>query len=351
MGRVTLQTIADELGVSRTTVSNAYSRPDQLAPKLRDRILETAKRLGYAGPDAAARTLRRGRAGAIGLLFTESLAFMLSDPFAVSFLHGIAEVAEEYHSALVLTSSRSDDGGADAVQNAVVDGFCVYCLKEDFRAYEAIRRRNLPIVQTFGMSDDPTVSCVAVDDRVGGADAARHLIELGHRRLAVLTDSGIPVGHLGPVDPATVRYETGARSRLTGYLDAAREAGLDPATLQFVHARGNSADAGKAAMTRLLDLDSRPTGVLATTDLLALGALAALDGHGLAAGRDVSVVGFDDVPQAAAAGLTTVRQPGREKGRVAGRLLLEPPAEPADRRVLLPTELVVRASSGPPRQA
>lgn len=351
MGRVTLQTIADELGVSRTTVSNAYGRPNQLAPKLRERILETAQRLGYAGPDAAARTLRRGRAGAIGLLFTEALGFVLSDPFAVSFLHGIAETAEEYHSGLVLASSRQDDGGVDAVQNAVVDGFCIYCLEEDSRAYDAIRRRNLPVVQTFAVSDDPAVSYAAVDDRGSAANAARHLIELGHRRLAAIADCALPEGHLGPVDAASVQYDTDARSRLSGYLDAARDAGLDPASVQFVHAKDNTTDAGSAAMKRLLDLDPRPTGVLAITDMLALGALGALDENGLTAGRDVSVVGFDDVPRAATAGLTTIRQPGREKGRVAGRLLLDPPENPADRRVLLPTELVVRASSGPPRPA
>ncbi|HEX6447165.1 MAG TPA: LacI family DNA-binding transcriptional regulator [Streptosporangiales bacterium] len=349
MGRVTLQTIADELGVSRTTVSNAYSRPDQLAPALRERILATAQRLGYSGPDAAARTLRRGRAGAIGLLFTESLGFVLSDPFAVSFLHGIAETAEQYHSGLLLASSRQDDGGVDAVQNAVVDGFCIYCLEEDSRAFEAIRRRNLPYVQTFGTSSDPDVSFAAVDDRGAAASAARHLIELGHRRLAVISDCGIPDGHLGPVDPGSLQYGTDAKSRMTGYLDAAREAGLDPASVQFAHATDNSMDAGNAAMKRLLDLEPRPTGVLSITDMMALGALTALDEHGLAAGRDVSVVGFDDVPQAASAGLTTVRQPGREKGRVAARLLLDPPADPADRRVVLPTELVARASSGPPR--
>jgi DNA-binding LacI/PurR family transcriptional regulator len=346
MGRVTLQTIADELGVSRTTVSNAYSRPNQLAPKLRERILETAQRLGYAGPDAAARTLRRGRSGAIGLLFNEPLTYALSDPFATTFLHGFAESAEQHNVNLLITSMRDDDLGVSTVQSAVVDGFCVFCLEEDSPIFEAVRRRALPVVQLFG-SDDPTVSYVSVDDRGAAVDAARYLIELGHRRLAVIVDGGIPLGHFGPVDPDTVRYRHNAHSRLTGYLDAAREAGIDPRSVPFVRAPENTTDAGKEAMGRLLDLDPRPTGVLCISDVLAIGALSALDERGLVAGRDVSVIGFDDIPLAARTGLTTVRQPGREKGRVAGRLLLDPPDKPEDRRVLLPTELVVRESSGP----
>ena len=88
--KVTLQTIAERLGVSRTTVSNAYNRPDQLAPELRERVLATAAELGYTGPDPAARRLRSGGREAVGLLFTESLAYAFSDPGAVLFLQGFA---------------------------------------------------------------------------------------------------------------------------------------------------------------------------------------------------------------------------------------------------------------------
>lgn len=349
MGRVTLQTIADEIGVSRTTVSNAYSRPDQLAATLRTKILTTAERLGYAGPDAAARTLRSGKAGAIGLVFTEPLGFVLSDAFAGTFLHGIGETAEQHGVGLLLTSVQPEDTSLAAVHNAVVDGFCIYCIDYDTVVFDAIRHRGLPIVHSYQVSD-PTASFAAIDDRKAAEDAARHLIELGHRRLAVIADCTLPVGHLGPLDQTTIDAfaEGDSRSRLTGYLDAVRAAGLDPASVQFAWAASNTMGAGNAAMLSLLERMPWPTGVLAGTDLLALGALTALDVRNLRAGRDVSVVGFDDIPRAAAAGLTTIRQPGRQKGRVAGRLLLDPPDDPADRRVTLPTELVKRESTGPP---
>src|SRR4051812_3961425 len=129
MAKVTLQTIADAVGVSRSTVSNAYSRPDQLTADLRKKIMETAATLGYAGPDAAARTLRRGQANTVGVLFTAKLSYAFADPYSVGFLGGLAEVAEQYGTSLLLLPLREDDEAAavQSVRDAVVDGFCVYC--------------------------------------------------------------------------------------------------------------------------------------------------------------------------------------------------------------------------------
>jgi DNA-binding LacI/PurR family transcriptional regulator len=153
----------------------------------------------------------------------------------------------------------------------------------------------------------------------------------------------------GPVElstPDDVPYFL-SRERLRGYHDALRAAGIDWATVATVGAAANSREAGAAAAAHVLDRAPRPTAVVAITDLLALGVLDALAARGLRPGHDVSVVGFDDIPQAAAAHLTTVRQPAVERGRVTGRLLFNPPTEPADRHVVLPTELIVRASTGP----
>ena len=96
-------------GVSPSTVSNAYNKPDQLSAALRERILATAQELGYAGPDASARALRSGKAGAIGVLFTDKLAYAFSDPYAVGFLAGLAEVAEEFRTSLLLMPLSSTD--------------------------------------------------------------------------------------------------------------------------------------------------------------------------------------------------------------------------------------------------
>ncbi|BCB82665.1 hypothetical protein Pflav_090750 [Phytohabitans flavus] len=138
-----------------------------------------------------------------------------------------------------------------------------------------------------------------------------------------------------------------SRERLTGYRDAFAAAGLDWSDVITISSGGNSREFGAAAAAYALDRSPRPTAVVATTDLLALGVLDALAARDLRPGRDVSVIGFDDIPDAAHAHMTTVRQPALERGRVAGRLLLDPPDDPTQRRIVLPTELIVRASTGP----
>ena len=115
MARMTVKSLAAVLGVSPATVSNAYNRPDQLSPQLRQRILATAEELGYAGPDAAGRTLRIGRADAVGVLLSERLSYAFSDPFAIEFLTGLSEVVEEHGISIVLMPvSRRATGSAQA---------------------------------------------------------------------------------------------------------------------------------------------------------------------------------------------------------------------------------------------
>ena len=129
---ITLQTIADRLGVSRTTVSNAYGRPDQLNPALRTKILAVAKELGYAGPDPAARTLRRGQAGVLGVLFGENLAYAFRDPGAVLMFQGVAEAAEEAGVNLLLVAAPPDRPvDPTPIREAVVDRFVTLCIAED----------------------------------------------------------------------------------------------------------------------------------------------------------------------------------------------------------------------------
>src|SRR3954453_1628109 len=130
MAGVTLKTVAKAVGVSPSTVSNAYNKPDQLSTALRERILATAHELGYAGPDASARALRSGKAGAVGVLFTDKLAYAFSDPYAVGFLAGLAEVAEEFATSLLLMPLSSTDlaGGSNAVQQAAIDAAAIFCV-------------------------------------------------------------------------------------------------------------------------------------------------------------------------------------------------------------------------------
>jgi DNA-binding LacI/PurR family transcriptional regulator len=349
--RPTLQTVADAVGVSRSTVSNAYSRPDQLSPELRDRILEVARTLGYAGPDPAARSLRRGRTGSIGVLFSATLSYAFTDPYAVQFLQGLAQTAERHETGLLLMPLSTDGEAASAaVHNAVVDGFCVYCLPDWHRSLEAIRSRGLPIVSAERRDEgDPEARYVGIDEAAAAREAGRHIVGFGHRRIAVIADWIIPERVNRPVSvarPEDIPYYV-VRERMIGYRDAFAEAGIPWSEVITVNAAQNSRVEAAAAAAYVLDRAPRVTAIVALSDIQALGVLEALAERGLQAGRDVSVVGFDDIRDAATARLTTVRQPALEKGRIAGRLLLDPPEDPSARQVLLPTELAVRASTGP----
>src|SRR3954468_19921774 len=185
---VTLADVAAHLGVSRTTVSNAYNRPDQLSPKLRDRVLAAATDLGYHGPDPMARGLRRGRTGSLGLVFDQSLTYAFTDPAGALFLQGMAAGLEEHGAALSLIP-RMPDGpahSADLVRSALVDGYVVFCTTSDDERMRAVRARGLPfvLVESFG---DAATAHVNIDDIAGAEAAARHLTALGHRRVAIVS--------------------------------------------------------------------------------------------------------------------------------------------------------------------
>ena len=307
--RVTLKTIAEAVGVSRTTVSNAYNRPDQLAPELRERILATAADLGYAGPDPAARRLRSGRSGAVGLMLSGGVAQAFEDPATALLLRGIARTVEAAGLALLLVPEQGE-----GVRDAVVGALAVCSMPAAHPGVKAALDRRLPLV----VVDRPRLSghaYVGIDERGGARRAAEHLLGLGHRRFAVLCE---PEVH---------------RERLAGY-----RAALDAA----------GADWARHKLPAALDATPRPTALLAASDRLALAALDAARVAGLRVPEDLSVVGFDDLPGAvgAAPALTTIRQPLLEKGEIAGRLLT---AGPTDHSAILPVELVVRGSTAPPR--
>ncbi|MET7880618.1 LacI family DNA-binding transcriptional regulator [Micromonospora profundi] len=349
--RPTLQAVAEAVGVSRSTVSNAYSRPDQLSAALRERILDAARQLGYPGPNPTARSLRRGFVGSIGVLFTSQLSYAFTDPFAVRFLAGVGCAAERHGTSMLLVPlPPAQTDARRAVENAAVDGFCVYCAADEEWALDVIRERGLPFVTTAAREDaGPDDRFVGIDERAAAYRIAAHVAGLGHRRVALLADAVLPDASTGPVTLAGADevWHPTTRDRLAGFADAFAEVGVGWGELTLVSAAGNSRAAGVAAVAGLFDGPAPPTAVLAGSDVLALGVLDALAQRPGGTDPPVSVTGFDDVPEAATAGLTTVRQPAEEKGRIAAELLLDPPTDPAAGHVLLPTALIVRSSTGP----
>lgn len=346
MGRVTVKTIAQAVGVSPSTVSNAYNRPDQLSTELRTKILAVADELGYAGPDAAARMLRSGRAEAVGVLLTERLSYAFSDPYAIGFLTSLTAVLERSQTSLVLMpigyemphvgGLRTPD--VTAVRHANVDAIATLCLNAVHPAIELAKARGIRIVGT-DVDPDPDSVWVAIDDVEAGALVGRHLAGLGHRRVGVIADTGYPSGTVSTgltIDDITC---TDCHARLRGLSGALDE-------LVIVSGGHNTTESGAAAASALLDDPDRPTAIVGLSDVVAIGVLQAVEARGLRVPDDISVSGFDDVPAAAELGLTTVRQPIWEKGRLVGELLLDKDLEP--RQVLLSIELVVRGSTGAP---
>jgi DNA-binding LacI/PurR family transcriptional regulator len=347
----TLASLAAELGVSRTTVSNAYNRPDQLSAPLRARVLEAARRLGYPGPDPVARSLRTRRAGAVGLLLTEALSYAFRDPVATGFLEGLALACEQAGQGLLLVPVSPEHADVAAVHRAGVDGFVVYSVREDDPHFLAVLERPVPTVVCDQPAGVEGVDRVGVDDRSAMLGLARHLTGLGHRRVGVVCMRLAAQRNDGPADAArqsAIAYPV-QRNRLAGLREGLAQVGVDWSTVPVWERFDHSVDAGQAATAELLAAHPEITAVACTSDILALGALRHAAERGLGVPGDLTVTGFDGVPEAERAGLTTVRQPVLEKGKVAGELLLERGDRSRPRRVTLPTELCIGRTSGAAR--
>jgi DNA-binding LacI/PurR family transcriptional regulator len=354
--RVTLLTLARDLGVSRATVSNAYNRPDQLGAELRERILDRARELGFAGPDPVARALRRQRVGAVGVLMHESLAYAFADPASVLILDGLAsKLGPDGFALTLLAAGDGKRPDPRIVRDAVVDAFAVHSIGAGHPFVSAAAERGLPMV-VLDQPLLPDVPRVAVDDADGTRAAMTHLLALGHRRVAVLSLPILADGATGLASQerqAAGTYPvTGARLR--GAAEALAGSGVRWADVPVCECPRNDLQMAVTAATRLLTAADPPTAILALSDQLALGALHAARELGLAVPGQLSVTGFDDIPAAATADppLTTISQPLRERGRAVGTLLAALIA--GDAGGSLPpvtsfaTELVVRASTAPP---
>src|SRR4051812_49734932 len=214
--RVTLATVAEALGVSAMTVSNAYNRPEKLSPELRERVLATAAELGYAGPHAMARSLRRGKAEALGVVLGETLPYAFEDPGALEFLRGLARSAAERGVALHLVPASGNEGDPALVLAAVVDAFVVFSLPDGHPLAEALVRRRLPTVVEGG-PELPGCPLVGIDERAAAAAAAAHVRGLGHRRLrAGSPPLGRPPRGAPPLAPGDVPGRPITRGRPGG---------------------------------------------------------------------------------------------------------------------------------------
>src|SRR4051812_18482517 len=270
----TLRDVAHAAGVSTATVSNVFNGTGRVSGAVRARVLETAAGLGFAGPNPAAASLRRGRVGILGVALAEGLGYALADPAAAAFLAGVAAVGDAANVGLTILpvppgaprSGAPTVQGLPALERAVIDGALVYSIEEDSPALPALLARGLPLVAVDSPRDasgPPWVCTVRVRDPEGAAEAAAHLVALGHRRAAVVADRLTSTRAAGRVPWDRARQSTSSviRERLFGYADAWEAAGLPSSALEVHEAGANTVDAGVRVGTALLDADPPVTAV------------------------------------------------------------------------------------------
>jgi len=334
---VTLKTVAKHAGVSYQTVSKVLRNEGQISPELRLRVQQAVDELGYR-PNVAAQALRTQASHLLGYSWClerkEHASFILDQ-----FRHGIVESAEDAGYHILLVPQRADHELHDHFQELVrarrVDGFILSSIEYNDARIESLHKLHIPFV-CFGQSETPfTAPCVDVDNRAGIAAVVCHLVEVGHRRIAIIAW------------PESSRV---GNDRLAGYFDQMAAFHL-PVEPSWIIRGSGEIEYGYAAAQQLLALpeSSRPTAIVTLLDTIAMGAMQALETCGLIAGRDIAITGFDDIPAARHLnpGLTTIRQPIREVSRAALSLLLAQlnGEQSAMQPLLLPPDLVIRESS------
>jgi LacI family transcriptional regulator len=331
---VTIVDVAQAAGVSYSTVSRVLTGYEFVNEDTREKVVEAANRLGYV-VNLQARSLAGGRSSIIGLL-----APGLDNGYITEIVTGIdMELAQHGLDLMLYTTHRYPGKEAfyvKTIANGLVDGLILLVPLATGNYLQALPRQDFPYVLIDQANNAPNSAIVDATNWQGGYDATTYLIKLGHRRIGFIT------GYL---------ELSSATERLDGYRAALQHHRIpleDSLTVMGDYNTGG----GYAGGQKLLELPQPPTAIFASNDLEAIGVMNAARERGLTVPGDLSIVGFDDIPQASLVypALTTVRQPLVQIGQVAVRLLLERIEAPEKdaRRVTLSTELVIRESCAPP---
>jgi len=351
--RPTIKDIAERAGVSKTTVSFALNAPGRISAETYGRVMAVVNELDYV-PNPVARTLTTKRLGALGLLLPQPITEALRNPYTVELVRGIGELcAERELSLTMLPPVRGKI--IEAARRAFVDGLITIGVGPNHEVVELLNKRRIPFVTIDGEETEATIN-VGVDDEAAAFELGQYVLGLGHRSLLILS--------LAPesIRLSEERFYSVSDRRLAGFARALAEAGLSLGSPGIsVAPVESSLEGGDAAVSAILGrfvgasgaVGAMPSAIVAMSDAAALGACRACRRAGLSIPSDVSVAGFDDIPMSANAipPLTTVYQPGREKGAAAAELvaLLLDGGVAEHRR--LGTRLVVRSSTAEPRAA
>ncbi|MFJ1870572.1 LacI family DNA-binding transcriptional regulator [Streptomyces chartreusis] len=335
--RPTIKTVAARAGVGRTTVSRVVNGSHLVSADARSRVLAAIKELNYV-PNSVARGLVTSRTDAVALVIPESASRLGSEPFFAALIRGVSQALADRRTQLQLMLVRDQaerEQLTESVAERRVDGVLLVSVHSDDPLPAMLEEMGLPTVLAGRRDADERLSYVHADNAGGATEAVRHLLRSGRKKVATIA---------GPLD-----MDVG-RSRLDGWRAAHEEAGLSaPETL--IEVGDFSWESGSQAMRSLLERAPDLDAVFAASDLMAIGALEELRRQKRQVPGDVAVVGFEDSPHARWTNppLTTVRQPVEELGSTMVRILADITEPDAERQqLMLPTELVVRESSGGP---
>jgi LacI family transcriptional regulator len=339
--RVTSRRVAELAGVSQTTVSFVLNNVDSanISEETRQRVLEAARSIGYV-PDASARTLARGRSINIGLVLLQPHQQVFIDEYLPRVITGLSQITRQ-HGYRILVELVEDSSHPntylDLIRGKEVAGIIVNINSpsdDDIEALVASVAEGSPIVALNNYHD--ALHYAMVDKLDGVRLAVEHLIRLGHQRIACITYAPVP-GHRDATRRFNVYRDTLIKAGLVYDETLARYGNYDPET-------------GYEAMKSLLEVSPLPTALFAMNDVMAFGAMTAIQEAGLRIPQDIAVVGFDDIRLArhATPALTTVREPDIEHGWTAGKMLIDLINNKSleEKHVVLKTELKIRDSCG-----
>lgn len=340
MREVSLKTLSRQLGLTEGTVSRALNGYDDISPKTRQRVRETAARLGYH-PNSSARRLATGNAECIAYIMPWQSAH-IADPFLGELLDGISEALSERHWDLTVTVPRSQEDEIATIRRLAqagrVNGVVISrTLSRDPRI-DMLQEMRLPFVAHGRTASPQGFAWLDTDNFAAMREATRHLVQLGHRRIAHIH---------GPL-----QYNF-ATERLMGYRQALQDAGIDTDPALEACSQTDLAT-GHHAMRQLLATDDAPTAVVCVTDMVAIGAMKAIREKGWLPGREVSVIGYDGIPigEHMNPALTTMTQPLLSAGHRLVTMLMSviDGDDPAGNQEVLSAQLVRRETDKPPHQ-
>lgn len=331
---VTLLDVAEAVGVHPSTVSRALdpTKAEMVRESTRHQIADAALRLGYR-PHMGARSLQSGRTATIGIVTAD-----LGNTFVTPIIHGVA-ASIEGSGFLPMIAETQDDTDRfsriiDHMLSRRVDAMVVVAARDGDRAMLESAARLVPIVIAARPLEGSRLPHVIHDDECGGEVAARHLADLGHM--------GVTQIH-GPIDVANFRRRA---TGFSGALSASQMREI-PAPRGALHADAPTIEEGERLMAAVLESRERPSAVFAHNDLMALGAMSAIEAAGLHVPHDISMIGYNDLPTVGhlRPALTTVRYPSLEVGQHAGRIALELLGGERPGDVKLAPQLMIRDST------